>query len=146
MFHEFFEYLGLNRYVDEHIDNRIYQRLSRLVSENPVTEVYYKNQWLQTGLVDTATDFDSFVDLRPRFSDDMSGVEEFIPVVIFRAIVENDRGEEKSHVFQLSEDGVDALRLTLEIIDRQLGALKGRGDFVGSETPASAEGWRREGR
>lgn len=122
---ELFEFIGLNNFADEKTNRELYYRVGELLNEDdPAVEQRYMMQWLQTGIIETAIDFDSFVDIRPRFSSDSSTIEEFIPVVIFRAEVENDYGDTKSHVFQLTTKGVDALRAVVISIDDQLSAVR----------------------
>ena len=125
--HELFEFIGLNKFIDEDVKGDLYRRVGELLLDDPAAESRYMVQWLQTGIIDTAIDFDSFVDLRPRFSGDLTTIAEFIPVVIFRAEVENDSGDTKSHVFQLTPDGVEVLRAVLNNIDDQLAAVRANG-------------------
>jgi hypothetical protein len=122
--HELFEFIGLDKFIDEDMAGDLYPRVGELLADDPAAESRYVVQWLQTGIIDTAIDFDSFVDLRPRFSGDLATIAEFIPVVIFRAEVENDNGDTKSHVFQLTTDGVEVLRAVLNNIDDQLAAVR----------------------
>jgi hypothetical protein len=120
---ELFEFIGLDKFVDRKLGGRIYQRVEQLVRESPEETRDFERQRLQTSIIDTAVDFDYSIDLRPRFSDDGSEVQEFVPAVIFRAVVANDR-EEKAHVFQLTEETIEELELTLEMINHQLETLR----------------------
>ena len=101
-----------------------YKRLNELVSKNPVLERRRKLRWLQTGILDNAVDFSSFVDLRPRFTDDRSSFEEFVPVVIFRVVTDVEYGEDRAHVFQLTLDGLGKLRAAVDDIEKKLSGLR----------------------
>lgn len=123
--YELFEYVGLDKVFDRHKYARLYARVGRLLRPTPAAETYYQREWLKSGLIDTAVDLDWFVDLRARFSEDQSAVEELVPVVIFRLVLANDRGEEKAQVFQLTaemlatfETGVRSIDEQLEVIER----------------------------
>jgi hypothetical protein len=103
---------------------RFYKRIAELVAANPILERRRKLNWLAKGILETASDFSSFVDLRPRFSDDRKIIEEFLPTIIFRVFVQSDRGEDRSHVFQVNADGLAKLKAAVEDIERKLEALK----------------------
>ncbi len=103
--------------------SRQVSRLTALVSRNPHVEKRKKLRWLRTGLLDTAVDFSSFVDLRPSFSTDRSAIDEIIPAVIVRIATESDRGEDRAHVFQLTAEGVSKLRKLVEDIEKKLKLL-----------------------
>lgn len=122
--HELLGFLGLDKQLIGDIDDTLLcERLGEILVESPEEAARAEVHRLRTGIIDTVIDFDSFVDIRPRFSRDMTSVEEFIPVVIFRVAVERDFGSDKSYVFQLSPGGVEALRTVLDDIDDQLVAL-----------------------
>jgi hypothetical protein len=102
-----------------------YDKLLHLTAKNTTLERRKKLRRLRTGLLDTATGFASFVDIRPRFADDRSSLEELVPVVILRVTIDSD-GEEpaRSPVFQLSLAGVQKLRHALDDVENKLKALK----------------------
>ena len=87
----------------------ILHRLSAVLRPNPVRDREVKRQWLQTGILDIATGFASFVDLRPNFSSDRSAITELMPIVIFNIMIQTEDGNEKSCVFQLSEQSLQRL-------------------------------------
>jgi hypothetical protein len=120
---ELFEFLGLEKAVGEGPDDGLYIRVGELIADGPGVAARDEVHRLKTAILDTVVDFDSFVDLRPRFSENSKKVEEFIPIVIFRIGVECDFGPEKSYIFQLTKDGIAALRTVLDNIDNQLAVL-----------------------
>src|SRR5207245_14315 len=91
-------------------EGRGFRRLLELTEKNPAIERRSKLRWLRTGILDTASQFASFVDIRPRFSDDRSEVLEFVPVVILRVVVHSDFGEDRTCAFQLPSDSLAELR------------------------------------
>jgi len=121
---ELLGFLGLDKRLGGDVDDALLcARLGEILVDSPEETKRAEVNRLQTGIIDTVLDFNSFVDLRPRFSRDMSSVEEFIPVVIFRVAVERDFGLDKSYVFQLSPEDLEALRTVLDDIDDQLTTL-----------------------
>jgi hypothetical protein len=123
---ELFEFLGLDRQLGEDLDDQLKGRLVEILDHSPEQAVRDEVHRLRTGILDTVIDFDSFVDLRPRFSEDLSSVEEFIPVVVLGIAVEKDFGPEESYVFQLSPEGIESLRAVLEDVDDRLAALSAK--------------------
>lgn len=122
--YEVFEYVGLDKFFDRRKHAKVYERIGRLLRPTPAAETYYQREWLKSGIVDTAVDVDWFVDLRARFSDDRSAIEELIPVVIFRLVLANDRGEERSQVFQLTDEMLTTFEAGVRSIDEQLTILR----------------------
>lgn len=106
-----------------------FDRLTRLLEPNPILEQRRKLRWLRTGILDTAVEFASFVDLRPDFSKDRSEVRGLVPVVLLRVRTESDLERDRSHVFQLTIDGVRKLSKALEDIDRKLDAIGRKGEL-----------------
>jgi hypothetical protein len=100
-----------------------FDRLMKLLQPNPFLEQSRKLRWLRTGILDTAVEFASFVDLRPDFSKDRSEVRGLVPVVLLRVRTESDLERDRSHAFQLTIDGVRKLRKVLDDIDRKLDAI-----------------------
>jgi hypothetical protein len=106
-----------------------FDRLIELLQPNPALEQLRKLRWLRTGILETAVEFASFVDLRPDFSKDRSEVRGLVPVVLLRVRTESDLERDRSHVFQLTLDGVRKLRKVLEDIDQKLHAISQSGEF-----------------
>ena len=107
----------------------VFDRLTKLLEPNPTLEQIRKLRWLRTGILDTAVEFASFVDLRPDFSKDRSEVRGLVPVVLLRVRTESDLERDRSHAFQLTIDGVRKLRKVLEDIDRKLDAIGRSGEL-----------------
>jgi hypothetical protein len=84
-------------------------RLAEVLRSNAVRDRELKRRWLRTGILDIATAFSSFVDLRPNFSDDRSEISELLPVIIFNIIVQTETGDDRSYVFQLSDSSLRQL-------------------------------------
>jgi hypothetical protein len=100
-----------------------FDRLTKLLKPNPTLEQNRKLRRLRTGILDTAVEFASFVDLRPDFSKDRLEVRGLVPVVLLRVRTESELERDRTHAFQLTIDGVRKLRKALEDIDQKLGAI-----------------------
>lgn len=98
-------------------------RTLELVAKIDDVERQRKLQRLRTGLLPTASQFASFIDLRPRYSESRDKVLEFVPIVLFQIALESDVEEQRSAVFQVNLDGLAALRGLLDDIDAKLAAL-----------------------
>jgi len=84
--YDLFEYVGLDKFFDRRKHSNLYRRVGRLLGPTPAAETYYQREWLKSGIIDTAVDLDWFIDLRARFSEDQTAIEEVVPVVIFRLV------------------------------------------------------------
>ena len=120
---EFLFFSGLQGNLGDN-PQRGYDRLSKLLAKNPALERRRKVKWLETGILETATSFASFVDLRPNYTDDRGEIQEFVPIVIFRVIAESDFGDDQSYAFQLTIDGVTKLRAAIEDVEKKLRNLE----------------------
>jgi len=114
---------GLHEKSSDDPEN-FYKRIAELVAKNPFLERRRKLNWLRKGILETESDFSSFVDLLPSFSEDRRTIEEFLPIAIFRIFVESDRGEDRSHVFQLNAEGVAKLKAAVDDLEKKLESLK----------------------
>jgi hypothetical protein len=101
-----------------------YQKLARLVAKNDALERVRKLRRLRSGLLETVVAFSSFVDIRPRFAEDRSSLEELVPIVILSLSTKSHDGSDHSPVFQLDLAGLAKLRATLDDIDKKLKALQ----------------------
>jgi hypothetical protein len=111
--------------LEKHFDKQSQlSRLETLLSRNPSLERRRKIKWLQTGILNTATAFASFVELRPSYTEDRATIEEFIPVIIFRIITESGLGEDNEHIFQLTPDGLVKLRAAIDDMEKKLKSLQ----------------------
>jgi hypothetical protein len=120
---EFLEVTGIFEKLGS--ENNGFDRLLGLIAKNAALERRTKLKFLRTGVLATATAFTSFVDIRPRFAEDRSALEELVPVVILRVTTEEDGEEsERSPVFQLNLSGVQKLRVALDDVEKKLKALK----------------------
>lgn len=125
------EFLGVTDLQSAFGDNfeAGFKRLLQLVEPNPAVERKRKLRWLRTGILDNAINFSSFVDLRPSFSEDRKTIEEIIPSIILRIVTESDHGPDQAHVFQLTEDGLNKLRRTIDDISQKLSVVLGDEDL-----------------
>lgn len=113
---EFIQLAGLF----EDLGDGVIKRLLELTVKNPTVERRQKLRWLRTGILDTAVNFASFVDVRPRISEDRREIEGLVPVVILRINTESESGEPKSHIFQLTLEGLTKLRAVVEDVEKKL--------------------------
>jgi hypothetical protein len=104
-------------------------RLLELLQRNEAIEATKKRYRLQTSILDNAASFASFLDLRPNFSEDRTQVTEFVPIVIFQVVVEDDAGSTNSYSFQMTELGLAKLKDAVEDAARKLERIK-RGDTL----------------
>lgn len=120
---QFLEVTGVNSKLGPD-QNAGYQKLARLLAKNPALERLRKLQKLRNGLLDTAIGFSSFLDIRPRFAEDRSSLEELVPMIILSVVTRSDDGSDRSPVFQFDLAGLAKLRATLDDIDKKLKVLK----------------------
>lgn len=122
---EYFELTGLKTILGDDVNDSFYDRVLSFIEKNPVVERARKRRRLQAGILDTATGFSSFVDLRPQLSEDKTEIEELIPVIIFQAETEAQEKEgTKTHVFQLTLESLKKLKDTIGDIERKLETVK----------------------
>lgn len=120
---ELFEVSDLISHIGE--DSEVgFDRIVQLAKPNPTIEQKRKQRWLRTGILQNAVNFSSFIDLRPNFSSDRKTITELIPTIILRILTESDQGEDQSHVFQLTEDGLNKLRETIDDISMKLSTVQ----------------------
>jgi hypothetical protein len=135
---EFFEFTGLNEALGQS-GSICRERLRQLIVVNPEVERRRHRRQLKSGLLDTAIDFVSFVDLRPSFTPDQKSIEELIPVVILRVALKTEYGPDKSCVFQMSADGVLKLRDALKAIENRLDVMRADDAFNSRMEVATVE-------
>lgn len=122
----FLERTGIDKLLGKDEESRKFgfDRLLEIVEKNPFVENQHKRKWLRTGLLDNAISFASFIDLRPNFNEERSLVQEYIPIVIFNIELEPPLGEDKSFVFQLSENALGKLKEALNDVEKKLATLR----------------------
>jgi hypothetical protein len=116
---DFFSLADLEKHLGDQ-QSLGYTRLGALLVKNPIVERQRKIKWLQTGILETATAFASFVELRPNYTDDRAEIEEFVPVTIFRIVTESDLTEDHEHIFQLTPEGLQKLREAIDDVENKL--------------------------
>jgi hypothetical protein len=120
---EFLEFTGLNQKLGPRFDRSFRNWLKTLLQVNPSLQRREKLRRLKSTLLDTAVGFSSFVDLRPSFAENRSGIEALIPVVILSVAIRTEAGPDTSYVFQMSTEGMAKLRATVADIDKKIAAL-----------------------
>jgi hypothetical protein len=119
---EFLELTGLLRRIPQAQEGAV-KRLSELLVRNSFIEKRRKLRWLKTGILDTAVSFSSFVDLRPNITADRNRIDELVPTVIFRVVVDAEYGPDRSFVFQITRDGVAKLKAAVDDIEKKLSII-----------------------
>ena len=107
----------------ENLDGTKSDKIWRVLKRRRDVNKQVKMEWLSSGLIESATGFFSFVDLRPCYSEDGQSIEEYIPISLFKVDVENDYGENKGFVFQLTESGVQSLKEAVDDLVNKLNIL-----------------------
>jgi hypothetical protein len=129
---EFLELSGLSGELGEDFEGPGFQRIVKLVAKNRIVEKNRKINWLKTGILDTAVEFSSRVELRPRFSEDRKQVEDLIPGIVLQILIERSGGDEKTQVFQLTKEGLSKLRKSIEDIEKKIEVLSSD-PFIGQK-------------
>lgn len=79
---------------------------------------------LKTGILQTAYQFETFLDLRPDYSPDCSQVFPMIPMVIFRVRTHGDGEEDKSLSFQIDLKTLRELQASIKRVETKLETLR----------------------
>lgn len=103
----------------------IASRLSVLLRKNDNIDTFGKSRRLRSGFSPVATEFASFVDLRPLLTEDRQSVLKLVPIVQFMISADSSQTFAKSYVFQMDrrrlkalKDAVDAAMQKLDVIER----------------------------
>lgn len=129
-----FNFNGIS-YDEVILPEDFYQKLADVYTKGLPTD----RHWHETGLMDIALDFDSFIDIRPVFIEEEESEDESenhnvkekdsqnkflfseaIPMIVFRVAVQKDFGETKSYVFQMTEDSFASLETEVSRIRGRL--------------------------
>jgi hypothetical protein len=138
---EFLEFAGIRRKLGDSEAVGI-RRLTELTARNVFIERRRKLRWLRTGILDTAINFSSFLDLRPNITVDRSRIDELVPVIIFRVVVDSEYGTERSYLFQLTTEGHTKLKATIDDLDKKLALVSSDASLSGrllSVTPSELD-------
>jgi hypothetical protein len=125
---EFVEVTGFLRDAGDRQDEAR-RRLLALTQENPALEHKRKLHWLRTGILETAVEFASFVDLRPSFDETRNTIDDVVASVVLRVGTETSGGDNRSHVFQLTDDGLVKLKAIVDDIEKKLATIKAKSMF-----------------
>lgn len=121
------EFIGVTGLVPKEASDEARRRLVALVQDNPFLERRRKLQWLRTGILETAVEFASFVDIRPAFDKSRSLIEDSVLAIVLRIGTELHGGDDRAHVFQLTEEGLSKLKEVVEDIEKKLTTIKAQG-------------------
>ncbi|TXN21288.1 hypothetical protein FV217_14935 [Methylobacterium sp. WL9] len=108
---------------DEAKTQLIIDRLAHLLRFQENASRFTKHERLRWGFLPAATDFSTFVDLRPSLSDDLSEVVELIPTIQFRIKTDSSSPLMKSLVFQLDPRNLKRLKAEVERAEQKLNTL-----------------------
>jgi hypothetical protein len=88
---------AISRFVDEFDEElqaetkrSLVERLTELTVRNESAELNRKINRLQSGFLDTATNFSTFVDLRPDFNEQRDQIRGFLPMIQFKIATNSD--------------------------------------------------------
>ena len=101
----------------------ISRRLSHLLRKQTNVEKFNKHERLRWGFLPAATNFSTFVDLRPSLSDDLTEIEELIPIIQFRVKTDSSAPMLKNFVFQMDPRALKRLKSEVERAERKLSTV-----------------------
>lgn len=104
-------------------NDALFSRLRVLLEDNLSFEREQKREWLETGILDNAVTFASFVDIRPNYDKNRTAIEELIPAIILRIGALSETGDQKSMVVQLTRSSFRKLQSAVEDIETKLKVL-----------------------
>lgn len=124
----------LLRFVDEfdeevevNAKHTLVERLSELTLRNEAAELNKKIHRLQSGFLDSAKSFSTFVDLRPDFNEKRDTIRGFIPMIQFKIATNSDNPHFQELIFQVDEFGLSRMKEALDDAQAKLAALKAEG-------------------
>lgn len=97
--------------------------LQTLLGKKDRAAFYRKKRNLSRGPVKTLKSISGVCDVRPVFDASRERIVDHFPVIIARILVEDDMGDQDTHVLQIEESGVTKLDEFLEVTKRKLGAM-----------------------
>lgn len=123
--------VGLNNIlsgIDFDIDDptlleKIKSRIGTLLADNTNISRYKKLVRLREGFIRSAVSFASFVDLRPNFNEEKTGILSVIPIVQFRVRTNSDVDLDQNIVFQMDRKAVRRLKEAVDYVTRKLDAI-----------------------
>jgi hypothetical protein len=98
--------------------------LAELFKDRPEVRLYSKRRMVSTGIVPSATAFESLCDLRPVFNEPRDKILDYVSIALIRIRTRSDRQESDDLVFQIDSNGLrllehfmDRLRKKFEVIE-----------------------------
>ncbi|MCJ2068311.1 hypothetical protein MKK75_05725 [Methylobacterium sp. J-030] len=107
----------------------IVNRLSNLLQKRDSVDVFNKHERLRWGFLPAATTFSTFIDLRPNLSEDMTAIDELIPVI--QCLIRTDAVDpaQKNFVFQMDPRSLKKLKDEIERAERKLSNIVNNDDL-----------------
>ncbi len=102
---------------------KIKSRIGTLLADNTNISRYKKLVRLREGFIRSAVSFASFVDLRPNFNEEKTGILSVIPIVQFRVRTNSDVDLDQNIVFQMDRKAVRRLKEAVDYVTRKLDAI-----------------------
>ncbi len=113
----------LNRTGAE-ISDEIKKRFSLLLAFSENHETHLKIERLGAGFIASVRSVQTFLDLRPNFSDSRTSIDGVVPVIQMNIITDSPRNHEASIVFQMDMNGLVELKKAIDDIDAKIAAIK----------------------
>jgi hypothetical protein len=105
--------------------NEVIARLSSLLKPNPIHASHRKLQRLRSGFIPNATDFASFVDVRPDFEGaETLSINHYLLMIQFRVATDAPSGENRRLVFQMTESKLADLKKAVERAEAKIRAIR----------------------
>lgn len=96
------------------------RRLPFVLEKRSSTDRFRKAERLKSGFLPAATNFASFVDLRPLLNDRQDLIEELIPIVQFRIRTDSNNQDLRNFVFQMDRSTLRHLKESIEKAEEKL--------------------------
>lgn len=98
-------------------------RLEVLLQKTDTASNYAKYERLRWGFLPVILAAESFVDLRPNFSDDLNSIDELIPLVQFNLVTDSPNETYRNIVFQVDARALEVLKKAVERAEEKLKKL-----------------------
>lgn len=108
----------------EPADAELVERLSLLLSPKPEHEHFKKISRLERGALPQATAFETFVDMRPDFADDLLSIRGYIPVITFFVRATSVDPTQRQFTFSISAEQFESLKDSIDRLSTKLSLLK----------------------
>jgi hypothetical protein len=106
--------------------DKIVTRLDALLQPWSGATIRRKREWLESGVLKTAVEFASFVDLRPDFSVDRSDIGALVPIIIMEITARSDSVGRDAFQFQMGVKQFDEMKKLVQDVELKLETLSAR--------------------